>query len=98
MKPAEVKQTLNDNKKIEEKIDSIRDTNNGLSEKIGQLEQNQQIFYDIINKNNMLIEQNNKELIKLKRLYNGKINNVSGYNVAQLDSFFTNRYKELYNR
>ena len=97
-KPAEFKQTIQDNKVLEEKIDSVKVYNEFISEKIVQLEENQQVFNDIITQNNNLIQQNNKELIKLKRIYNAKINNVNGFNVAQLDSFFTNRYKETYNR
>ena len=97
-KPAEVKQTLQNNTVLEEKIDSVKVYNEFITEKIVQLEQNQESFYEIVAQNNNLIQQNNKELIKLKRIYNAKINNVNGFNVAQLDSFFTNRYKESYNR
>jgi hypothetical protein len=98
LKPSGVNETLKANKKIEEKIDSIRLYNEELSTKIGELEQNQILFNDIIAQNNLLIQENNKELAKLKRIYNDKINSVSRYNVAQLDSFFSSRYKEKYNR
>jgi hypothetical protein len=98
LKPSGVNETLKANKKIEEKIDSIRLSSEELNEKINQLEQNQIIFNDIIAQNNLLIEENNKELAKLKRVYNDKINSVSRYNIAQLDSFFTSRYKEKYGR
>jgi cell division protein FtsL len=97
LKPSNVDVTLN-NKRIEEKIDSVRLSNEALTNEINELEKNQITLNDIITQNNVLIEQNNKELTKLKRLYNDKINSVSGYNVAQLDSFFSNRYKEKYNR
>ena len=98
LKTGDTKQTLSDNKKIEEKIDSVKVYNEFISEKVVQLEQNQEIFNDIINKNNELITQNNKELGKLKRAYNDKIKTIGNYNVAQLDSFFSKRYKESYNR
>jgi hypothetical protein len=97
-KTPEMKDTFEENKKIEAKIDSVKVYNEFISDKIVQLEANQEAFNDIIVKNNILIEENNKELSKLKRVYNAKINNVNGFNVSQLDSFFTNRYKELYGR
>jgi hypothetical protein len=97
-KTPETRDTFEENKRIESKIDSVKVYNEFISDKIVQLEVNQQAFNDIITKNNMLIEENNKELSKLKKVYNAKINNVNGFNVSQLDSFFTNRYKELYGR
>ena len=98
LKTGDTKQTLSDNKHIEEKIDSVKVYNEFISEKIVEIEQNQEIFNEIITKNNELINENNKELSKLKRAYNDKIKTVSNYNVAQLDSFFAKRYKEYYNR
>jgi len=98
LKTGDTKETFNQNKHIEEKIDSVKVYNEFISEKIVKLEENKQIYNDIINKNNELINENNKELSKLKRAYNDKIKTVSNYNVAQLDSFFTKRYKEYYNR
>ena len=92
------KKVFNDNKKIEEKIDSIKLNNDFIARRMYELEKNQVIFYELINKNNLLIQQNNKELIKLKKIYNDKINDVNGYNVSQLDSFFRNRYKDYYPR
>lgn len=98
LKPGYVKDTSKDNKRLEEKIDSIYYYNYLLTNKIAQLEEKQVLFMDIINENNLLMEQNNKELIKLKKAYNDKINTVTNYNVAQLDSFFTSRYKDRYER
>jgi hypothetical protein len=98
LKTGDTKQTYSDNKHIEEKIDSVKVYNEFISEKIVELEQNQEVFNEIITKNNELINENNKELSKLKRAYNDKIKTVSNYNVAQLDSFFAKRYKEYYNR
>jgi len=94
----EIKKVNNDNKKIEQKIDDIKSNNEALVEKINQLEQNQAVFFDLIDKNNDLIEKNNSELTKLKKEYNEKINNVTGYSVSQLDSFFRKRYREYYDR
>lgn len=87
-----------DNKKIEDKIDAIKSDNDLIMQRMRELEENQTVFFDLIDKNNTLIEQNNKELVKLKKAYNDKINNVNGYSVSQLDSFFRNRYKDYYDR
>ena len=91
-----VKEALKDNKKIEMKIDTLKMDNQFIVERMYELEKKQTLFFDMINQNNDLIKENNKELIKLKKIYNEKINSVNGYNVSQLDSFFTNRYKEYY--
>jgi hypothetical protein len=97
-KTPETKDTFEENKKINDKIDSVKIYNEFISEKIFQIEASQQAFNDIININNTLIEENNKELSKLKRNYNAKINDANSFNVSQLDSFFTARYKEQYGR
>jgi hypothetical protein len=97
-KTPETRDTFDENKKIESKIDSVKIYNESISNKIFQIEANQQAFTDIINKNNLLIENNNKELTKLKQNYNAKINNANNFNVNQLDSFFTARYKQIYGR
>jgi len=94
--PSEIRQTLKDNKKIEQKIDSIKENNQSVNQRMSSMEKNQVEFYDIIKKNNEAIQENNKELLILKRLYNAKINSVNSYNISQLDSFFTNRYKKYY--
>ena len=96
--PKEIKDALKANKAIELKIDSIKQDNQFLVERMYELEKRQTMFFDQINQNNNLIKENNKELLKLKKIYNEKINSVNGYNVSQLDSFFTNKYKEYYNR
>lgn len=96
--PSEIRQTTKDNKKIELKIDSIKADNQLVSKRMVDMEINQIQFFDIIKKNNEAIQENNKQLLILKRLYNAKINSVNGYSVSQLDSFFTSRYKDLYNR
>jgi len=90
-----------DNKvKSESKVESYQS-------KIDSLMKNQSRYDSIINnievktfelsynieKNNNLIEKNNKELLKFKKQYNESISNVNGYNYNQLDSFFSDRYK-----
>lgn len=96
--PKEVKDALNTNKVIEVKIDSLKQDNQFIVERMYELEKKQTLFFDMINQNNDLIKENNKELLRLKRIYNEKINSVNGYNVSQLDSFFANKYKDFYNR
>ena len=96
LKPGYVNDTLNNNNKIEKKIDSIYYYNSLLTNKIIQLEEKQMLFMDILNENNLIIEKNNKELAKLKQQYNDKINSINSYNISQLDSFFTSRYKDKY--
>lgn len=94
--PKDVKDALEDNKKIDVKIDSLRMSNEYIKNKISDLESKEAMYLELIQKNNELIQQNNNELTKLKKDYNEKINNVKRYNVRQLDSFFTKRYKEYY--
>ena len=90
--------SISANGKIDNTIDTIMLDNKIMLDKIHELEQKQVKYVDLIEKNNYLIRQNNNELVKLKKAYNEKINNVNNYNVSQLDSFFTNRYKTYYNR
>lgn len=90
--PAEVRQTLKENKKLQDKIDSISQYNKSLSDEILSLEENQAALNNLIHDNNDLIQENNNQLIKLKKLYNAKIDSVNGYTISQLDSFFTKRY------
>ena len=96
--PKEVKDALNSNKKIELKVDSLKEDNQFIVERMYELEKKQTLFFDMINQNNSLIKENNKELLRLKRIYNEKINSINGYNVSQLDSFFSKKYKDYYNR
>jgi len=94
----EVKDALNSNKKIELKVDSLKEDNQFIVERMYELEKKQTLFFDLINQNNTLIKENNKELVRLKRIYHEKINTINDYNVSQLDSFFTKKYKNFYNR
>jgi len=90
--PTIVKQTTNDNEKIQKRIDSISEYNKSLTTQITSLEINQADLNNFISHNNELIQENNNQLIKLKQLYNAKINSIDSYNVNQLDSFFAKRY------
>ncbi len=92
----ELKQVLKDNKKIELKIDSLKKDNEFLVGRMFEMEKNQTVFYQMISETNDLMKINNKEISRLKRIYNDKISNVNGYNISQLDSFFADKYKNHY--
>lgn len=94
----EVKETLKQNKLIESKVDSLKNDNQFIVQRMYEMEKNQAMFFDMVNKNNELIQENNKQLSKLKKIYNDKISNVGTYDVSQLDSFFTKKYGDYYNR
>ena len=94
----EIKDALKENKKIQTTIDSIQTDNQFIVQRMYELEKNQAMFFDMVNKNNELIKENNKQLSKLKKIYNDKINNANTYDVSQLDSFFTEKYRDYYNR
>ena len=94
----EVKAALKENKQIQSKIDSIQMDNQFIVARMYELEKNQTMFFDMVNKNNELIQENNKQLNKLKKIYNDKISSIGTYDVSQLDSFFTKKYGEYYNR
>lgn len=96
--PKEVKDALNTNKIIEQKFDSLKQDNQVITKKIHELEKKQEVFFSLINQNNNLIKENNKESLRLKIIYNEKITSINDYNISQLDSFFANKYKNLYNR
>lgn len=98
VKSKDVKEALKSNKSIGLKVDSLKQDNQFIVERMYELEKKQTLFFDLINQNNVLIKENNKELTRLKRIYNEKINSINGYNVSQLDSFFTSKYKDFYNR
>lgn len=95
---AEIKKATKTNQKIETKVDSLKVDNQFIVQRMYELEKNQIMFFDMINQNNLLIKENNRELLNLKRIYNEKITSINSFNISQLDSFFTNRYKEYYNK
>lgn len=94
--PEELKQTLRDNKRIEAKVDTLKLDNQFLLSRMYEYEKKQIALFESLNENNELIKENNNQLTKLKRIYNEKITNANNYNISQLDSFFTERYKQYY--
>jgi hypothetical protein len=88
----DVKEVTKNVKVLETKVDSISENQNFLISRIYQMEENQLHFSDAINRNNMLIQRNNQQLDKLKKVYNEKITTVNHYSYNQLDSFFAKRY------
>ncbi len=94
--PSYVKETIQDNKKIEVKIDSLHESQKFIEDRMMQLEKNQFMFFEAIDQTNSKIDENNRKLDNLKRVYNEKIRSVDNYTISQLDSFFTARYKEYY--
>jgi hypothetical protein len=71
---------------IDVKIDKINKSQIKLDSTIGKLKEE----LVGLNKNISTIK---KEKITIKKVYDEKINRVDGLNDAQLDSFFTNRYR-----
>jgi len=94
--PGYYKINKQEQKTIQLKIDSINKKQDSLSLKIENLEKGNILFYEIISKNNELIDANNKKLETLRRLYNEKINSVDHYTVTDLDSFFRANYGQYY--
>ncbi len=95
--PSVIKQTDKDNKQLELRADSFAKANIILKAQMDSIvKYHDQQFIDLIKKNNDLMQQNNNSLNQLKKMYNEKINSIGNYNTTQLDSFFTNRYKEYY--
>jgi cell division protein FtsB len=94
----DIKAVLKENEKLEHKIDSLKNNNDSINKIIVELEDKQILFLNEITKNNTLITKNNTELQKIKNIYNAKITAINSYTTSQLDSFFTERYKDYYNR
>jgi peptidoglycan hydrolase CwlO-like protein len=90
--PDQIKQSLAENKKIQDKIDSINDYNKSLVKLISSLEGYENEINMSINRNNLLIKENNNKLDKIKKIYEKRIDSVNNYSIYQLDSFFTKRY------
>ncbi len=97
-KPSEIKKTFKTNNKIEKVIDSIKQDQAFIISRIYEQEKNQVIFNDAINEVKEGMNKNNLGILKLQKIYNAKINNANTFNITQLDSFFTNRYKDFYIR
>lgn len=87
------------NKKIDSSQDSIKNQLKFVQEQIFQMELHQSELSDKVNEGNAKIDVNNKEIQKLRKIYNEKINNtVDHLSISQLDSFFAERYKRFYEK
>ncbi len=82
--------------KIQVSIDSIRKAQDAYVSWFKRLEDNNTYLIDQVNKNNVLIEDNTRGLITLKKMYNAKINSVNSYGTSELDSIFSNKYGSHY--
>ena len=94
--PLYYKDNKQEQKIIQSKVDSLYKKQDSLAIKIENLEKGNILFYEIISRNNELMEANNQKLEKLRRLYNEKINSVDRYTVTDLDSFFRAKYGQYY--
>jgi peptidoglycan hydrolase CwlO-like protein len=83
-------------KAIQLKVDSLYKKQDSISLKIENLEKGNILFYEVISRNNELMEANNKKIETLRRLYNEKINSIDRYTVTDLDSFFRANYGQYY--
>lgn len=59
---------------------------------IVDMDTNQAKYLNAIKENTRWQQINYQQMLKLKTLYDEKINSVSNYNYNQVDSFFANRY------
>lgn len=59
---------------------------------IVDMDTNQSKYLNAIKENTRWQQINYQQMLKLKTLYDEKINSVSNYNYNQVDSFFANRY------
>ena len=82
--------------KIQVAIDSIKKSQEMYVFWLQNMNNNNTYLLDQINRNNVLIENNNRELLTLKKMYNAKINSVNNYNTSDLDSIFANKYGAFY--
>lgn len=85
-------------KKVQTSIDSIKNDNKFLIERVFEMEKNQIAVQESIDQNTALIEISNQKIDKLNKIYHEKIRNTNSYTPSQLDSFFRARYKEYYNQ
>jgi len=59
---------------------------------IVDMDTNQAKYLNAIKENTRWQQINYQQMLKLKTIYDEKINSVSNYNYNQVDSFFANRY------
>lgn len=93
-----IKEVMAKNNIIDHKIDSVNQRNVELTEKIETLKKNDTVFMTLVTENNKLIINNNKELVKIQREYHETIASINNYSLNDLDTFFTKKYKQFYNR
>lgn len=91
----EVEQTHGTVQRLQTQIDSVMLFQGLLVQKTNELEATQEATQRLIEKGNSLLYQNVLAIEKIKIEYNEKVNAASNYNYHELDSFFTNRYKEF---
>lgn len=77
---------------IQRGIDSINKRQLELTKAMNSINESNYYLVDQINRNNGMMEQYNRELVKIKNQYNAKIRNASNYSSHELDSVFSNKY------
>lgn len=77
---------------IQRNIDSINKKQTELTRAINSINESNFYLVDQVNRNNGMMEQYNRELVKMKNQYNAKIRSISNYSAYELDSVFANKY------
>ena len=77
---------------IQKNIDSISKRQAQLTNAINSINESNFYLVDQVNRNNGMMEEYNRELVKIKNMYNAKIRSVNTYNSHQLDSIFASKY------
>jgi uncharacterized membrane protein required for colicin V production len=85
-------QLKHDNLILQKQFDSLLEVHNQLTFKIDSIQSKDSVLLIQIDYNNQIIDANNRELNKYKKLYHEKINNIDHYSANDLDSFFRSRY------
>lgn len=77
---------------IQKGIDSINKRQSELTKAMINLNESNYYLVDQINRNNGMMEQYNRELVKIKNQYNVKIRSANNYSSHELDSVFASKY------
>lgn len=77
---------------IQRGIDSINKRQLELTKAMNSINESNYYLVDQINRNNGMMEQYNRELVKIKNQYNAKIRGANNYSSHELDSVFANKY------
>lgn len=77
---------------IQRGIDSINKRQSDLMRAMNSINESNYYLVDQINRNNGMMEQYNRELVKIKNQYNVKIRNANNYSSRELDSVFSSKY------